>query len=1288
MGQNTSDFLGTERFRIRRRLGSGGMGVVYEAHDRETDKIVALKTLTRAEASHISRFKNEFRSLADVSHPNLVALYEFMADGQYWFFTMELVSGINFLEYVRPGYHARQLQSSKTPTLKKAADEPGEELLADYEAETMQLESIRAPVSAVELHETPEQSSLSQSQLDLNRLRLALRQLAEGLHGLHETGKLHRDIKPSNVLVTQAGRVVILDFGLVAEVEDDKHHDSFTLAGTPDYMSPEQGAQLPLSRSSDWYSVGVMLYQAMTARLPFAGKFFEVMMNKQNFDPPSPAELVRNVPEDLNDLCVRLLRRKPEERPSGREILRLLGHGKTGPLQQPIMPAPAPSLTQTSPFVGRERQLRELEEAFAVTRRGQTVTVYLHGSSGMGKSALARHFLDQLRDASADVVILEGRCYERESVPYKALDGVVDSLTKYLLSLPDARAEALMPREVLALARLFPVMLQVDSVFNAPQREHEIPDPFTLRRKAFAALRELLNRISDRQPLVLYIDDLQWSDADSTTLLEDLLRPPDAPSLLLLSSFRSEDLEVKPFLRSLLEKSGSESCREVLVGALSKAESHALVRDLLGPAAAALEPFSETILREARGNPFLLEQLARYAATSEQTATTGITLAMMLDARLRHLPKGARQFVDALAVAGRPVNPEVVYQAAELSGDELPLVSSLRAAQFLRTGGAGHALELYHDRIREALAAQLPPKKVVQIHRRLAQAIEGRGIDDPEALFEHYLGAGERVRAATHAGVAARKAATALAFDRAAAFYRRALELAPVRDAELVDLKRGLADALANAGRPAEAAEAYLEVAAVSTASQSLDFKRRAAQQLLMGGHIEEGLELIRSVLAAVGFTLPAGPKRTLLSLLLHRLQIRLRGLSFTERAANEINESELVRIDTCWAVAAGLGAVDLIRGADFQSRHLLLALRLGEPFRVARSMAFEAAQTASRGGPARERSAQIARLAEELSLKVGHPHAVGLSIWASGVTGYLVGDWARAAELCERAAEILRDQCTGVTWELTIAQRFMLSALLYRGELAEVSRRVPGLLSAAIEQGNIFGATDLRTRLNLIWLAADDADKARAEVIEALKAWPHEGFHLQHYSSLLALAQIELYTGDAEVAWKHLEGQWPALDASMLLRIQVLRIEAMHLRARTAIAVAAITGDREKLNVAEQLARKIEKEKMSWGRPFASLLRAAIAQQRARVGRSASSGARFNDEVAGSSTCKTLLAEAVQGFDESDMRLYAAAARRRLGELSGDDEGERLVADADAWMRSQWIKNPAALTMMLAPGF
>src|SRR5438876_1672484 len=102
MVKPATEFIGTERFLLRRPLGAGSMGVVYEAHDREMDKIVALKTLTRAEATHIYRFKREFRSLADVSHPNLAALYELMSDSHHWFFTMELVKGVTFIQYVRP----------------------------------------------------------------------------------------------------------------------------------------------------------------------------------------------------------------------------------------------------------------------------------------------------------------------------------------------------------------------------------------------------------------------------------------------------------------------------------------------------------------------------------------------------------------------------------------------------------------------------------------------------------------------------------------------------------------------------------------------------------------------------------------------------------------------------------------------------------------------------------------------------------------------------------------------------------------------------------------------------------------------------------------------------------------------------------------------------------------------------------------------------------------------------------------------------------------------------------
>ncbi len=505
-------FTGTARYELRRRLGAGGMGVVYEAFDRERAALVALKTLREVGPAAIARFKQEFRALADVVHPALVSLYELVNDGDELFFTMELVRGIHFDRWVAGGDPADEVStheddSGPTEMTRSLRHAPATGSPSGAPSGSGDGDTYRAPALA------PQRPP---PRIQLPRLRAGLRQLAEGVAAIHDAGMLHRDLKPSNVLVDAAGRVVVLDFGLVTDLAEERPQltEDRPLQGTFGYMSPEQGARAPLTPASDWYSVGVILYRVLTGRLPFLGGRDDVLMDKQKFEPPPPRELAPDVPEDLDQLCRELLRRQPERRPAAAEILRRLGSelARTRAGGRSV----ASSQAAYDTLIGRERELAALQAAYAHTQTGAPVLVRVHGPSGAGKSRTVRAFLDGL-PAEHDVVVLRGRCYEQESVPFKAVDSLVDSLAGHLARHTELDVEGLMPRDAIALARLFPTLRQVEA-FTARRRRDlaTAPDPLELRRRGFAALRELLARITDRRPLVLAIDDLQWATSTAS----------------------------------------------------------------------------------------------------------------------------------------------------------------------------------------------------------------------------------------------------------------------------------------------------------------------------------------------------------------------------------------------------------------------------------------------------------------------------------------------------------------------------------------------------------------------------------------------------------------------------------------------------------------------------------------------------------------------------------------------------------------------------------------------------
>jgi hypothetical protein len=1233
-----------DRFEIVRSLGRGGMGVVYEAIDRRRGAQVALKTLQHVSADGLLRFKTEFRALQDVHHPNLVTFGELLEDRGQWWLTMELVKGVAFLEHVRPG-----------------------------------------------------------GRLDERRLRAALAQLASALHALHAHELVHRDVKPHNVLVTSADRVVLLDFGLVADLAQSESN----IVGTPAYMAPEQGLAQDIGPAADWYGVGALLYEALTGTLPFQGAPLQVLRDKQHKRPRRPGELAR-VPEDLEELCMQLLAVEPAARLGAAAALTRLDPEAVEASPLPALASPS----RSSVFVGRRRELASLASAFAATREGTEASVLVQGESGIGKSALVERFLEDLHGPAPDVLVLTGRCYERETVPYKGVDGVVDMLARYLRKLPEADTAAVLPRRAGLLVQAFPVLGKVSTLSRLPA--DDVLDPVELRMRAFTALRELLGRLAERRPVVVWIDDLQWAGADSLELLAWVMARPEAPPLLLVLTSRPprEAADGSPAEAALARVRELPGLCLIELPPLPREEAVALAEQLLVNVPAATSVSAAAVAAEAAGHPLFIDALVRHTA-GRSTVELPLRLSDALWARISELDPAARQLLELTAVAGWPLPSEILIAAAAVPvGDFDPALARLRHAHLVRVADRArkNAVDPYHDRVREAVLDHLPPERRKACHRALARAllavapikeaspspqVPEVATDPPppswdyawlgpEAIGVHLQAAGELEQAARYLVLAADQAAAALAFDRAARLYRQALAFneqsgaspGPLGDTREVIAR--LARVLVNACRSTEAAALYFDLARTAQAAgeENLEFRMRGAEQLLRSGHWDEGRRAFAGVLDELDLKPPATRVGALWRLAWRRAWVRIRGFEPRVRAhrtaSREPSPRDHLRLEACLVAWMTTDLMTTALSAEYCTRYQILALKMASPRCIGMALATEL-HIATVMGSSWSRRARLLDALAAAAERSGDPYLLGHEMSARSMRALALGQWARSREYGTQAMQLFRERCLGASSEAAIATAAYCVCLFYMGSLRDAIREMLPLLREAEERGDNYTFGLHAIILSLLALVQDQPETARRLVERGMALGPTTEGHVPSVRLLsrqIALVELELYEGDGAAAYQRIDEDWRRRSGSPFARVAFARARLLSLHGVAALA-AYRSGERDRrlVRAAARDARSLRAMRMPWTDALARVLEAGV-----------SFATGVHAEV------RAQLELAHSELAAANMSLYATLARRRLGELAGGVEGARAIAEADAWLAAQDVRAPERLARIYMP--
>jgi tetratricopeptide (TPR) repeat protein/predicted Ser/Thr protein kinase len=888
----TGDVL-NGRYRVLASLGHGGMGRVYRVSDGlHPERDLALKSLASSflVAARVDLFKAEFRTMSELTHPHIARVYDFetLAAGDAHAFTMEFIEGRDLLAATE-GVGPRQLLE-------------------------WVVEACRA------------------------------------LHYLHSRGVVHADFKPQNVMVTTAGRVKVLDFGLSGA------HRSGMVLGTPAYMAPELRSGLPADARVDLYALGITLYQLLFRRVPFVGHSMASVLHQHERSPlVFPYTLEAGV-ERLLPIVEKLCAKRPEQRfTTANAVITALAEATGTPFALETAETKG-SYVSSARLVGREPELQQVLSFCLSGLEGRAgddlVMAELSGVSGVGKSRLMREVRKRLQLSA--VPFVEASCYEggaNELGPLKTFSEALRTLTR-------ARGLETPARDHQPTLE----WLRVGEVGGARRRVNEE------ERERISRLRDLADftlDVAEAVGFVLYINDLQWARTSTTDFLRILCERrtarTDAGSrvrLALVVSYRDDEVTGRP-LQRLLEGIGLERRATVRLSPLGVEQTRELIGSMLGTTDVP-QSFGERVRAETGGNPFFIEEILRalmergdvYLQAGSWAARTQVAdlelptnVAAVLERRLAALEPLERDLLEWLAVYAQPMSVAVLGEVSGLGASPAAqVVQKLVDRQMVEVAhreGEEPRARPGHDKLRQYVYDRQEREARTARHLQLARALDRLAGPADDFTFErahHYWHGLDKQNAAVFCTRAAEAAERSFATDVALENYDRLRQLASERGHESArrDATEKVLELCTVAGQ-------YDRIVSLTTSEMErrtdrLDLARlyQVKGEALDGqGKLDEAIDCLHRAVALLGMPVPrsrAGRKAFIAwHYLRHRLTLLSRAGDFVRPAVLSDRERRrrevLARCFADLSVCAMMNGDDVGFGVNFAGINVALPL-------------------------------------------------------------------------------------------------------------------------------------------------------------------------------------------------------------------------------------------------------------------------------------------------------------------------------------------------------------------------